>query len=351
MHKTHLMNTPDKKFPFADKLREIWQYVHSLQSKELLTYFGFVLLAASIWFILAVNDNRETTLQIPVELTNVPSEAVLLQDMPQYIETRVRDKGAVIMNYGVNGVGRLEINFNDHNNGKDVILVNNSSLLEYARKQLKATSTILAFTPDSIRLNYTCEEGKRVPVIIDGDIQPSFYSTFSDSILAKPDSVVVYGNAAALRKVDCAYTEEVSLHNLSDTTYYRARVIPAAGTRVKPDSVTVVIPVEEYTTKTLLVPITIGGVPRSYSIMTFPSHVKLTCLVPMSKYGEIVEEAFLVGNTFENIQRTPGSYGSIYVANAPDYVQNVMLELDSVEYIINDNSVRVQPQTTDTVAQ
>ena len=345
------MNTPDKKFPFADKLREIWQYVHSLQSKELLTYFGFVLLAASIWFILAVNDNRETTLQIPVELTNVPSEAVLLQDMPQYIETRVRDKGAVIMNYGVNGVGRLEINFNDHNNGKDVILVNNSSLLEYARKQLKATSTILAFTPDSIRLNYTCEEGKRVPVIIDGDIQPSFYSTFSDSRLAKPDSVVVYGNAAALRKVDCVYTEEVSLHNLSDTTYYRARVIPAAGTRVKPDSVTVVIPVEEYTTKTLLVPITIGGVPRSYSIMTFPSHVKLTCLVPMSKYGEIVEEAFLVGNTFENIQRTPGSYGSIYVANAPDYVQNVMLELDSVEYIINDNSVRVQPQTTDTVAQ
>ena len=348
---THLMNTPDKKFSLGDKLRSILPDTSSLQSKELFTYLGFVLLAASIWFILAVNDNRETTIQIPIELTNLPNEAVLLQDMPQYIETRVRDKGAVIMNYGVNGLDRLQIDFQDHNNGNDAIVINNNSLIEYARKQLKATSTILAFSPDSIRISYTCDEGKRVPVRIQGDITTSLYSTISDSIYTTPDSITVYGNAAALRKIDCAYTDEVVLQDLSDTTFYKARIVPVAGTRIKPDSVTIVIPIEEYTTKTLLVPITIGGVPRSYSIMTFPSHVKLTCLVPMSKYGDIVEEAFLVGNTFDQIQSTPGSYGSIYVANAPDYVQNIMLELDSVEYIINDNTVRTIPQISDSIAQ
>lgn len=345
------MNTSHNKPDIGNILRSILAATQNPRSKEIFTFLCFVLLAASIWFILAINDNRETTIKIPIELTNVPNEAVLLQDMPSYIETRVRDKGAVIMNYDVNGMNSLKIDFQNHCNDKDAIVINNNSLIEYARQQLKTTSTILAFSPDSIRINYTCEEGKRVPIKIDGEISTSLYSTLSDSIYTIPDSITVYGNDNTLRKIDYALTEEVILQDLSDTTQYKARIIPEQGTRIKPDSVTIVIPVEEYTTKTLLVPISIGGVPRGYSIMTFPSHVKLTCLVPLSKYGKVVEEAFLVGNTFDKIQSTPGSYGSIYVANAPDYVQSIVLELDSVEYIINENISIAPPQNNSNILQ
>ena len=71
--------------------------------------------------------------------------------------------------------------------------------------------------------------------------------------------------------------------------------------------------------------------------MTFPSHVTLTCLVPISQYAHIVSDDFLVGNTFDEIQSTPGANGAIKVLNAPHIAHNIIISQDSVEYIISEN--------------
>lgn len=334
----------------GQKFDNIKQITHTQQGKEILTFLAFVVLATGIWFILAINDNRENIIQIPIELTNVPEETVLLQDMPPYVQARIRDKGAALLSYNINGLAPIKIDFNRHNNQRDLLTISNSALIEYARRELRPTTIINDFTPDSIRIAYTNEQGKRLPVAINADIATSLYSTLSDSIYTIPDTVTIYGKASQISRLQSLLTEEIVAHNIIDTTYIRARLQPIEGTRIIPDSITIVIPAEEYTTKTLTVPISIGGIPAHYSVMTFPSHITLTCLVPKSKYATIVSDDFLVGNTFDNIQQTPGAYGAIEVANAPDYALNITLSTDSIEYIISE-SITHTIQQSDTTTQ
>jgi len=321
----------------ANSLRQLKALSRSQKGKEILTFSLFVILAACIWFILAINDNRESTVKIPLELTEVPNDVVLLQDLPPYIEARIRDKGASLLTYQINGISPIKIDFNSHSNQRDAIVLGSTSLVEHARRQLRATTTIHDFTPDTIRIAYTRDKGKRVPITIDGNFTTSPYSTFSDSAYTTPDSVTIYGKATTLNNISAVSTEELLAHQLSDTTYLKARIKPIDGTRLIPDSVTVVVPIEEYTTKTLSIPIVIEGAPNQYTVMTFPSHVTLTCLVPISQYAHIVSDDFLVGNTFDEIQSTPGANGAIKVLNAPHIAHNIILSQDSVEYIISEN--------------
>lgn len=323
------------------KIKNAWR---SPEGKEVFTFLCFVVLAAGIWLILSISENRERTIQIPIKLTEIPQETILLQDMPPYIEARIRDKGPVILGYNLKNTPPIEIKFDRHDNRKDAIIINNNSLIEYARKQLKTTTSILAFTPDSIRVNYTNDEGKRVPLIAQGIVSTSPHSTKSDSIYTTPDSVTIYGKAATLKSIKQAYTEDFVLDDVADTVHITVGIKEIAGTRIIPDSAIVTIPVEEYITKTLSVPIAIDAIPSGYTLMTFPSHITVTCMIPMSKYTQTVSEDFLIGNTFDRLQNSPGSYGSIAVTHAPVYARNIMLSQDSVEYIVNEDVTTIEKQ-------
>lgn len=320
-----------------DTIREIKDAWHSPKGKEIFTFLCFVVLAASIWFFLSISEDRERTIQIPIELTDIPEETVLLQDMPPYVEARIRDKGPVILSYNIKTPPPIKIDFARHDNKKDAIVISNNALIEYARRELKATTSILDFAPDSIRIGYTHDHGKRVPLRTQAHITTSPHSTLSDSIYTTPDSVTIYGKSAQLMDITEAFTEEIVLNNLTDTTTLKTPIRNIPGTRIIPDSATVVIPVEEYTTKSISVPIVVGNIPQGYTIMTFPSHVTLTCMIPMSKYSETISEKFLIGNTFEEMQNSSGSFGAVLVIHAPEYVRNIMLSQDSVEYIVNEN--------------
>lgn len=332
-----------------NKLKKIKQIINSPQGKELGTYLLFLLLSASIWLIFAINDNKEINIQIPLELVDIPRDVVMLQDLPPYIEARIRDKGPAIINYDLNGIDKIEINFDRHKNtANNTIVINSNTLIEYTRKQLRATTSILSFPTDSLKVSYTQDPGKKVPIVINGTITPSPHSTMSNKIYTIPDSATIYAQKHTLDNITEVYTEKIKINNISDTTHITVGIAPIANTRILPDSITIVAPIEEYVMKKLTVPVAIGGIPYGYSIMTFPSNITLTCLVPKSKYASIVSEDFLVGNTFSQIQKTPGSYGYITAVNAPPYVHNIMLSQDSIEYIINENIINTTTDTTTT---
>lgn len=333
----------------GEQLQSLKRLSRTEQGKEIFTFLVFVVLATCIWFILAINDNREDVVQIPIELVNVPQEAFLLQDMPPYIEARIRDKGAALLSYDINGISPIKVNFERHSNQRDAMTINNSAIIEYARRQLRATTSINDIAPDSIRIAFTYDQGRRLPISIDADISTSPFCTLSDSIYTMPDSATIYGKTAQIARIEKLYTEEVVARNINDTTYIKARIKPIEGTRIVPDSITVVIPAEEYTTKTLSVPIIIGGVPDGYSVMTFPSHITVTCHIPMSKYSGATSKDFLIGNTFDQIQTTPGANAAIKVMGAPQYAHNVTLSVDSVEYIISQKTLSPTPQVTDSI--
>ncbi len=316
--------------------KRIDKKLQSPQGREFFTFLGFVILAAGFWLILSISENREHSVRIPIKLTNIPPETVLLNDPPQYVEARIRDKGPIMLGYTLNKVPPIEINFTQHDNNKDALVISNNNILEYTRQQLKSTTSILAFTPDSIRINYTHDQGRRIPVSIQGAYTTMPHCILGDSITTSPDSVMVYGKASTIRTIDKVYTEEFMLDSLSDTTTISIHLKPIPGTRIIPDTTTITIPVEEFTTKVVSVPIAIANIPQGYSVMTFPSHIQLTCMIPISQYSKVSGENFLVGIDYNTLLKQNNSLAPVTVAVIPPYVRNITLSQDSIEYIINE---------------
>ncbi len=143
--------------------RRIINTCRSPRGKEIFTYLCFVALAFCFWFILSISENRERTIKIPLEITNVPDEAVLLNDVPPYIEARINDRGATILGYNLNSVPPVKINFSQHDNKKDAVIISSNSAIDYLRGHLRPTTTILSYTPDSIRIAYALDAVKRCP--------------------------------------------------------------------------------------------------------------------------------------------------------------------------------------------
>lgn len=71
------------------------KYIASLKRNKALKLFAF-LLAVAAWFAVGSEERTETTLQLALELTNVPKQLMVTNEIPSQIEVRVQAPRSVI---------------------------------------------------------------------------------------------------------------------------------------------------------------------------------------------------------------------------------------------------------------
>lgn len=291
-----------------------------LKQKGIFTFLGFVALSFSIWYILAINEHQANKVKVPVEYYNQPEGTTLLQSAPQYIEVEIEDIGQAMLEYKYKGIPPLRVNLSEHNNNQDAFVVTHNSLISQLNNQLKNTTRIVSFKPDSISIRYTAEPGKRVPVVIDGTITAANNKGYNNNAVCTPDSVTIYALEATLQRTTHIHTEEINCTNLTDTTYITANLQPIKGAIISSQSVDITIPIEHYKTITLNVPITIEKTPIQYNVVTIPQNVEISCVIPGSQ--NITADDIIIGDTFDNI--VPNRKMPLHILKAPDFVNNII---------------------------
>lgn len=320
---------------FRAIVRKIGATFRQERTRELFTFLGFVLLSLVFWFMQGLNEEVENSFQIPVELQNLPEKTTLINDLPSHIEVRIRDKGPVMLGYAIEGLSPLRINFQEYDKGGSSFLLSPSQLETVMRKSLRPTTTILSLIPDTLKVQYTHSAGKRVKLVVKGHASTTPQCVLSGPMTANIDSVMVYGENSLLKHLKEVYTTEFEAKRLSDTLRTTVRMARIPNLRIVPEQVEVTIPVEEMTSKLLDIPVVTQSVPAGWSLITFPSSVQLSCMMPFSRFASVSEESFLLGVDYADLsgRSAPGKLG-IKVLKAPDFVRNIVLSQDSVDYIL-----------------
>ena len=320
---------------FKSIVHKIGTIFRQERTRELFTFLGFVLLSLIFWFMQGLNDEVENSFEIPVELQNLPEKTTLINDLPTHIEVRIRDKGPVMLGYAIEGLSPLQINFKEYDKGHNSFLLSPSQLETILRKSLRATTAVVSINPDTIRVLYTHNAGKRVKLVVKGTATTTPQCVLSGDMTADIDSVMVYGDLASLKHLKEVYTTDFEAKRLNDTLRTVVRIAKLPNLRIVPEQVTVTIPVEEMTSKTLSIPIVPQNVPQGWSLLTFPSSVQLSCMMPFSKFTAVSEESFLLGVDFAELSSHPSSNKlSVKILNSPEFVRNISLSQDSVDYIL-----------------
>jgi len=310
-------------------------FLNSQKWKEALVFFCFVLLSFGFWMLQSLQEEYEIEITIPVRYTDVPPEISFNRTLPDHITVRIRDKGSVLLNYKF---GRtfvpIEANIKSKIKKSGKLIISRQLIESKIKKQLISTTTLLSFDPRSIEESYSERREKALPVVFDGSIQTSAGYKISGDIQILPSTVQVYANNAVLDTLSSIHTVFTTITKGDKDITRRIRLQHINGATIKPSIVTVTIPIEEYTEKTLTIPIVCPDLPPNYTLRTFPSIAKVNCIIPLSQFKDVTSDDFAIQISFTDLEQNVTGSLPLQLTKKPDWVDITAIMPGKIEFIL-----------------
>lgn len=317
-----------------EEARAKWKRLKSTSSfHNAVVFLIFVAISALFWLILALNDSAQNNFNVKVQITNVPDSVTFISDIPEKIHVNVRDKGTNLWRSGFLRHPSMQIDFKDYSSG-GLLRFSREDIMAALKSTFGATAQISSVSIDSLRLEYTTNRGKRVPVVVYSRIYPASGSIMEGEVKAMPSSVYVYGDKAVTDTIHKVTTALVSMRDVSETTTQEIALQKINNVRIIPSVVKVTVPIEPLVKKQSMVTVTPVNVPNGESLLLFPSKVPVEYYVAMSRLGDDDDASIEIQVDYNDIHRTDGDRLPVMVVSYPERFCNLSLKDDGVEYTI-----------------
>lgn len=339
-----------KKVPFKSVINKLKASFREFHWREAFTFCAFVLLAFGFWLMQSLKQEYEIELSVPIRYKNIPPSVHFTEDRPEKLVVKVKDKGNVLLNYLLGGRSLSPVEINLKNlplKEREKLLVSKQDIEADLLKQLIATTTLISFEPQQVRVTYGKLVSKEIPVVFDGKVQLDPGFQVSDTIRLSPATVKVYAGQGAFDSISVlktVYTEWKANKEIIQLV----KVVVPKGLTIDPQEVTVTIPIEEYTEKTLSIPVLCLDLPPQYTVRTFPSSVNVICSVPMSRFKDLSEMDFGVSISFNDLKDSKSGLVALKLFKKPEWVTTATLSPNQIEFLLEQNLPPQQDASNET---
>lgn len=317
-----------------DILVTIRDFLFSTFNKEFLIFLFFLILSSAYWLMSVLNDTMEREISIPVRLTHVPQNVMLIGDSSVTVRAVVRDKGYAIFTY-IHGERIMPINvsFTNYDKSADKIVVTQSELQKLVKDQLYGSTKIVSIKPSQLEIPYNYGLRKRVPVRLLGKVKTSD-SYYLTRVQFEPDSIYVYSTQRILDSILTAYTVRQDITDVTDTVTKMVVLKSQNGVKMVPSKVKMTLCTDIMTEAMVSVPITPSNVPVGFILRTFPTQVKVRYVVGASQFKNIVESDFKVEADYSSTKDGTTPKCQLRLVKSPSIVRNPVLSASEVDYLI-----------------
>ena len=317
-----------------DISKKIKDFLLAKKSREFLIFLFFMFVSFSFWLLQVLNDDYETEYTVSLRMKDVPDNVVLTSELPSNMKITLKDRGTVLVNYSWGqGLLPLTLDFTEYSDKGNQVRIPSMSLAKKISAQLSQSTKLVAIKPDTLEFIYTKGAAKTVPVKLCGTITPERQYYVSDTIFS-PDSVRVYAPKAILDTITAAYTKTVDFEGVSDTVRKRVSIAPVKGARFIPDYSDLTLKVDVYAEKTVDVPVVGVNFPHDKVLRTFPSKVKVTFQIGLSRFMEVDADDFQVVVDYNDLQNEGGDKCRLQLKEMPKGVNHVRVNPKKMDYII-----------------
>lgn len=314
-------------------------FLLSKNSREAFTFLFFLLIAALFWLEQTLDREYEIDVKVPLKLKNVPENIVVTSEFPEELVVTLRDKGNTLLNYQLTKrFYPINIDFAEHQNRRHHVSLLSNTYSKAITAQLTNTTVVAAIQPDTIDYYYSEGKSKKVPVRLQGRVTPGQQYYISDTIF-NPSQVTVYAPQGALDTIKVAYTKYFEETQIEDTLRRQIELISSRGVKFVPDVVELVLPVDIYTEKSVEVPIEGVNFPAGKTLRAFPSKVKVTFHVGLTKYLDIKPEDFRVLVSYEELRKLEdGEKYQVKLKKQPQGISQVRIYPAQIDFLIENIS-------------
>jgi hypothetical protein len=190
---------------------------------------------------------------------------------------------------------------------------------------------VFSVSPEQITVEIEDITTKSVPV--EAVIALSFWKGFdlADDIQFTPSVIAVEGAKSVLENLNSLKTDTLRFQKLKDTVVTTIKLAAIPILKFGKNEVNAQIAVEQFTEKSLFVPLTVRNAPQRLQI--FPNKIKLDCTVALSRYASLSGENFTAVVDLKNVDvKSKNNTVAIVLLQQPSFVRNVKFSPQSVEF-------------------
>lgn len=305
-----------------------------IEKRRVLSLMACLVLAVGAWLFMALNNKYVYTAKTVLIYKNFPQQRAFHPLQSDTVDLQVEGTGWQLL------FARLRINpqsisvsLNQLNIKEFVVF---SDQLYNVNKQLESSQKVISVKPDTLYFDFTKRTVKRVPIKLIQKVDFAKQYGVSSEILLNPKFVTVTGPIEELEKINSWSTDTLKLKNVQSSAKARVWMQHSIHKNVSifPSSVEVKLPVDEFTEKTIEVPLKIINNRNYNSIKLYPKKVKVTFLVALSNYDQ-VDEGFITATVdADEWQSLHHNQLTIKITEFPDYCKLISVYPSKIDFII-----------------
>jgi hypothetical protein len=305
------------------------------EQRRLSVFFTCLVLAFVAWALTMLSKTYPYTFKAALVYTNAPVHRSFRPLQADSVEVTVEGSGwnllfsAMKLNNETIPVSLKGLHSKN--------LVDLNSQLATINDKWASNQKIKSFIPDTLYFDFSARLVKRVPIQLRANIKFERQFAFSGNPVLKPDYVTISGPAKVLDGITAWKTDSLILTNISDTVERTVRLQPVseANISIYPKTVQVKLPVDEFTEKTIAVPVKLINNKDYYNVKIFPKQVKVTFTVPLGQY-KTTDETFFEAVADLNLWHEQGLHQlPVKIIRVPPFCKIVRIEPQNIDFIVN----------------
>ncbi|MEO5910911.1 MAG: YbbR-like domain-containing protein [Pelobium sp.] len=264
----------------------------AVERRKLSIFFTCLVLAVLVWLFYGLKNKYEYEVRTAVNFKNLPVNKAFNPLQSDTVTLTVQGTGWQLLFTRMRIYPRdVKVDLNTLNRRNFVTFTEQmNSINSYYSSDQK----IISVQPDTLYFDFTTRKVKKVPVKLLSDL--SFVKQFGQSglIELKPDYVTITGPQEALDNIHFWTTDTFRANGIDKTltqniTFKNPK---EANIAIFPATTDVKVPVEEFTEKSLNIPIKVIHNQQYYNVKLIPEKVRLVFMVSLSDYANVKEDNF-----------------------------------------------------------
>lgn len=317
----------------AKSFRKIGETLLKLFGGDFPIFLLFLAISFLFWWSGSMSGHYDMTVQVPVGINGIPDNLRVTRNAVPQVSLTVEGKGTalwkaqrVLKNRTLQLDNRQFVRSQGHGAYPTVWLEDS------LRDILPANVTVRSILPDSISYWGEWQHKVTVPVVFDGQFE-SQNQYFAESVSFEPDSVritVPVSDTVARQAVAMAGVVEL----VSDTMSVPVQLSFDNDVESDVNEVRMNVVAQQYTEKTLEVPVSGINFPENVILKSFPSKVVVVFWVRMKDFDRIGASDFKLVVDYNETAGGNSDRAALHVFAQPAGIRNVRLQTQVVEFLM-----------------
>jgi YbbR domain-containing protein len=306
-----------------------------LLGKQVGTFLICLGIASLLWMVHALNRNYKYTIQVPVTFLNLPSNKLIVGEIPEKLNIEIKTTGIKLLFISLKkNITEVVVDFN--------LLKNNAKSQAYSisganfnlQNSINYDVEIVKIRPDTLFFSANKANSKLLPVKanLKANCLPG-YSIVSKPTIT-PAYVTVTGDSIDLQKIDTIYTYYINLkdvHQNFSSPIQLKKSFNSINYNVK--DVQLSFNVDKLIESSVKIPIEVMNNSGTETIKLLPGKITIKYLVAMKDYDNINENSFKAVVNYEHIKEKQKNL-QIEIIREPSEVKIIKIVPSTISYLI-----------------